>query len=115
MIAVIDTGVANIASVVYALQRLGLKSTVTKNSEEIGAASHVILPGVGSAPALMQSLEKYQLVSTIKNLTQPALGICLGLQVLFEYSEEDNTACLGLMTGDVSKLTGEANLIVNAW
>ncbi|MES2906991.1 MAG: imidazole glycerol phosphate synthase subunit HisH [Pseudomonadota bacterium] len=104
MIAVIDTGVANISSVMAALTRLGSRASVTAEHEEISSASHVIFPGVGAANAAMARLRASGLDHLIVKLTQPVLGICLGMQLLFEKSEEGETDGLGVLAGQVMKM-----------
>ena len=99
MIAIIDSGGANIASVRFALERLGVDSVLTADPEVISAAERVILPGVGAAPVAMAQLGRAGLVECIRGLTQPVLGICLGMQLLFERSEEGDTPLLGLVGG----------------
>jgi len=99
MIAIIDSGGANIASVRFALERLGVDSVLTADPEVISAAERVILPGVGAAPVAMAQLSRAGLVECICGLTQPVLGICLGMQLLFERSEEGDTPLLGLVGG----------------
>ena len=101
MIAIIDSGGANIASVTFALERCGATATLTTDAEMIASAEKVILPGVGAAPVAMAQLQKAGLVDCIRGLTQPVLGICLGMQLLFERSEEGDTALLGLIPGTV--------------
>ena len=101
MIAIIDSGGANIASVTFALERCGATATLTTDAEKIASADKVILPGVGAAPVVMAQLQKAGLVDCIRGLTQPVLGICLGMQLLFERSEEGDTALLGLIPGTV--------------
>ena len=101
MIAIIDSGGANIASVTFALERCGATGTLTTDAEMIASADKVILPGVGAAPVAMAQLQKAGLVNCIRQLTQPVLGICLGMQLLFERSEEGDTALLGLIPGTV--------------
>ena len=101
MIAIIDSGGANIASVTFALERCGATGTLTTDAEMIASADKVILPGVGAAPVVMAQLQKAGLVDCIRGLTQPVLGICLGMQLLFERSEEGDTALLGLIPGTV--------------
>jgi glutamine amidotransferase len=113
MIAVIDSGVANLASVMGALRRLGAEADVTSDSSKIRAADHVILPGVGAAGAAMDQLRAKGLIETIQNLTQPMLGICLGMQLLFAGSEEGQTGgallpCLNVMPGAVRQMTASA-------
>lgn len=105
-VAVIDSGGANLGSVLQALHRLGAEARLTQRADEIRQADHVILPGVGTAHAAMNALSQAGLVEVVRNLTQPVLGICLGLQLLFECSEEGEgtTPCLGVMPGEVKKL-----------
>lgn len=98
-IAIIDGGGANIASLKFALARLGCDAELTVDAETIKAASHVILPGVGAAADSMRRLSQARLVDVIPELRQPFLGICLGLQLLFEASEEDDATCLGVFPG----------------
>ena len=99
MIAIIDSGGANIASVRFALERLGVDSVLTADPAVISAAERVILPGVGAAPVAIAQLARAGLVECIRGLTQPVLGICLGMQLLFERSEEGDTPLLGLVGG----------------
>jgi glutamine amidotransferase len=103
-VAVIDSGGANIGSVLYALQRLGAEAALTADAAEIRAAPRVILPGVGAAAPAMARLRELGLVDTIRALRQPLLGICLGMQLLFEASDEGDTPCLGLLAGRVRRL-----------
>lgn len=99
-IAVIDSGGANIASVRHALSRLGHEGEVTADPAAIRAADRVLLPGVGAAADAMARLEAAGLVPVIRSLEQPVLGICLGMQLLFEGSEEDGgIGCLGILPG----------------
>jgi len=102
-VVIVDGGGANIASLNLALQRLGYTGQLSSDPAVIRAASHVILPGVGAARAAMERLQKAGLVSVIPELRQPVLGICLGLQLLFESSEEDDVACLGILPGRVRR------------
>ena len=104
MLAIVDSGGANIASVRFALARLGVESNLTTDTATIRAAERVILPGVGSAAEGMRRLQERGLVETVRSLTQPVLGICLGMQLLFDGSEEGPTATLGLIAGRVSLL-----------
>lgn len=99
MIAIIDSGGANIASVRFALERLGVDSVLTADPAVISSAERVILPGVGAAPVAMAQLGRAGLVECIRGLTQPVLGICLGMQLLFERSQEGDTPLLGLVGG----------------
>ncbi len=102
-VVIVDGGGANIASLNLALQRLGYTGQLSSDPAVIRAASHVILPGVGAARAAMERLQKTGLVSVIPELRQPVLGICLGLQLLFESSEEDDVTCLGILPGRVRR------------
>ncbi|MGK7296754.1 MAG: imidazole glycerol phosphate synthase subunit HisH [Candidatus Wenzhouxiangella sp. M2_3B_020] len=103
-IAVIDSGGANLGSVIQALNRLGAEGVLTRDADVIRGAERVILPGVGAAAWSMNALAEHGLADVIRGLTQPVLGICLGLQLLFESSAEGNTPCLGLVPGRVEKL-----------
>lgn len=100
-VAIVDGGGANIASLRFALERLGAAGELTADPAAIRSASHVILPGVGAARAAMERLRLKGLDTVIPRLTQPVLGICLGLQLLFDRSEEDDTECLGILKGAV--------------
>ncbi|TNJ34871.1 imidazole glycerol phosphate synthase subunit HisH [Arenimonas terrae] len=103
-LVLVDSGGANIGSVRYALQRLGVESRLSADPAEIIAADRVILPGVGAAGPGMARLRELGLVETLRGLRQPLLGICLGMQLLFETSEEGEEACLGLLPGRVARL-----------
>jgi glutamine amidotransferase len=96
MIAIINSGGANIASVKFALERLGADSILTDDVNIIRSADKVLLPGVGAAPVAMQCLSQSGLVDCIQTLKQPVLGICLGMQLLFSHSAEGDTPLLGL-------------------
>lgn len=98
-VAIIDGGGANIASLRFALARLDRDSVLTTDPECINEASHVILPGVGAAEAAMRRLHETGLDRLIPNLLQPVLGICLGLQLFLDGSEEDDARCLGILPG----------------
>jgi glutamine amidotransferase len=98
-VAIIDGGGANIASLRFALQRLGADSELTTDPDTIRAAARVILPGVGAAADAMEKLRTAGLDKVIPALTQPLLGICLGMQLLFESSAEEDTTCLGITEG----------------
>ncbi len=96
MIAVIKYNAGNIRSVAFALERLSIEFTVTDHPEEIQKADKVIFPGVGEASSTMKYLQDNKLDRVIKELKQPVLGICLGMQLLCSFSEENNTTCLGI-------------------
>ncbi len=102
-VAIIDNGGANIASLRYALERLGVSARLTADPAALRAAPRVILPGVGAAADAMQRLAALDLVETIRALTQPVLGICLGMQLLFESSDEGDRPCLGLLPARVER------------
>lgn len=104
-LAIIDSGGANISSVVFACRRLGVEPVFTGDPEVIAGADRVILPGVGAARAAMDRLEAQGLVACIRGLTQPVLGICLGMQLLFDSSAEGETVCLGVIPGRVEEMT----------
>jgi glutamine amidotransferase len=103
-LAIIDSGGANIASLRFAIERLGVAATLTTDPQVLRQASHVILPGVGAASDCMARLAQAGLVETIRTLRQPLLGICVGMQLLFESSAEGDVAGLALLPGRVQRL-----------
>lgn len=105
-IAVVDCCGANISSVVYALRRLGVDAHLTSDKAEVAAAGRVILPGVGAFDRCMAALHEHDLVATVKSLTVPVLGICVGQQLMFDGSEEGALPGLGLMPGTVRRVPG---------
>ena len=118
-VAIIDSGGANLASLVYALQRLGAKAVVSDEAAVIRNAPRVLLPGVGSAGNAMARLRAKGLPEVIAQLTQPLLGICLGMQLLFDHSDEGEgpadvggTQCLGIIPGRVTRMTATSQLPV---
>lgn len=107
-IAIVDTGCANLASVKFAFDRLGAESVVTQDPDTIYGAPRVILPGVGSAGYAMDQLRERELIPVIQNLVQPVLGICLGMQLIFDRSEEGDIEGLGMVDGNIEMLnTGD--------
>jgi glutamine amidotransferase len=106
-IAIIDSGGANIASLIYALRRQGTTATLTTDANIISAADRIILPGVGAARDAMTRLRDKKLLDVIRHLTQPVLGICLGMQLLAAASEEDDVECLGIIPGTAKKLAAD--------
>jgi len=112
MLAIVDSGGANIASVRFALERLGVRSELTADPAVIRSADRVILPGVGSAPEGMKRLQSRALVACVRALTQPVLGVCLGMQLLFENSDEGDVASLGLLRGRVARLPESPGITV---
>ena len=111
-VAIVKYNAGNIASVQNALQRLGVESTVTDDSQLLHTADRVIFPGVGEASTAMQYLRERGLDQTIRSLTQPVLGICLGMQLLCSTSEENDTECLGIFSNQVRRFSGENDLKV---
>ncbi len=103
MIAIIDYKAGNIRSVENALKRLGSEYSLTSDPQKIIKADHVILPGVGEASSAMKALEDTGLVPLIRNLTQPVLGICIGMQLMCASSEEGGTECLGIFRPEVTR------------
>jgi len=103
-LVIIDSGGANLGSVRHALQRLGVDAPVTLDKATIRAAERLILPGVGAAAPIMQRLRESGVADLLRELRQPLLGICVGMQVLFERSAEGDTACLGLIEGAIEKI-----------
>jgi glutamine amidotransferase len=101
MIAMLKYNAGNIKSVQNALSRLGYESIITDNPEVLMMADKVIFPGVGEASSAMKYLKERGLDKTIRSLTQPVLGICLGLQLMCNYSEENDTECLGIFNTNV--------------
>ena len=115
MIALVKYNAGNIRSVQNAVLRLGYECIITDNPAEIQSAEKVILPGVGEAGSAMRHLKERGLDVIIKNLKQPVLGICLGLQLLCEYSEEGDTKCLGIYNTSVKKLPPDDKVPHMGW
>lgn len=110
-VVIVDTGCANLSSVRYAFERLGARVLVTDNAAQIAAAPRVVLPGVGTARAAMAALARKDLIDTLRSLTQPVLGVCLGMQLLCTLSKERGCAdsesdceCLGLIPAEIDAL-----------
>ena len=109
MIAIIDYKAGNLTSVARALKHLGYDSQITDTAETILAAERVIFPGVGAAKATMENLRHRKLDDVLRQFYEsgkPMLGICIGIQILFQHSEEDDTECLGMLPGAVKKFIG---------
>ncbi|PJG82870.1 imidazole glycerol phosphate synthase subunit HisH [Caviibacterium pharyngocola] len=98
-ITIIDTGCANLSSVKFAFDRLGINAEISRDLTKIQSADKLLLPGVGTAQAAMRILQERDLIETIRKATQPMLGICLGMQLMTEYSTEGNVPTLNLMNG----------------
>lgn len=103
-VAIVDSGGANLASLQFALERLGARGTITASPAVIRSAGRVILPGVGAAGDAMQRLRSAGLDTVLPGLQQPVLGICLGMQLLYERTEEGDTQCLGIVPATVRRL-----------
>ena len=102
-IGIVDCGGANLNSIYYSFKRLNIDSFISNSIDELSQMDALVLPGVGSAGKVMETLIKKNLVSFIRETNKPLLGICIGMQILFDYSEEDNTECLGLIKGNITK------------
>jgi imidazole glycerol-phosphate synthase subunit HisH len=111
-VVIIGSCGSNLASRGFALERLGVEAPVTADRERIRSATHVILPGVGAAGAAMARLAEDGLVDVVPTLEQPVLGICLGMQLLFAGSDEDDAKCLGVIDARAGRLPQSAELPV---
>ena len=114
-VAIIDYGAGNIQSIRFALASLGVSATLSSDSETIQSASHVIFPGVGEASSAMTKLKSTKLDTLIPELTQPVLGICLGMQLMCNASEEGNTTALGIFDTEVVRFTTTRNVPHMGW
>jgi imidazole glycerol-phosphate synthase subunit HisH len=110
-VAVIDYKAGNIRSVLFALERLGVDAILTSDIETISKADKVIFPGQGEASSAMRSLRERGLDVVIPNLEQPFLGVCVGMQLLCEHSEENDTPCLGVIPQKVLKFQSETQKV----
>ena len=108
-VAIIDGGGANIASLQFALERLGARSQLTTDVSAIASSSHIILPGVGAAAAAMHKIRSHGLDDVIPKIEQPVLGICLGMQLLASNSDEDGAVCLGVYPDTATKLPASSD------
>lgn len=102
-VVIIDYNAGNVQSVLFALKRIGAEAELSCDTEIINAADKLIFPGVGEASSAMNMLRERGLDKTIKEFTKPVLGICLGMQLMTNYSEEGNTNCLGIFDTQVEK------------
>jgi|ERR1051326_6835680 glutamine amidotransferase len=107
VLTIIKYNAGNIRSVLFALERIGINAEVTDDVRKIRSADKVIFPGVGEASTAMHYLKERALDAVIKNLKQPVLGICLGMQLMCRYSEENSTDCLGIFDEDVRRYKAE--------
>ncbi len=103
-LAIVDLGCGNLGSVAIALERFGATPLVTDDADRMASAERVVLPGVGAAGFAMERIEALGLGDALRSLRQPVLGICLGMQLLFDSTEEDGVPCLGIVPGRVRKL-----------
>ena len=115
MIAIVKYNAGNIRSVQNTLNRLGYNCLITDNADDLRNADKVIFPGVGEANSAMKYLKNNGLDEVIKSLEQPILGICLGLQLMCEYSEEGDTSCLGIFPNIVKRFQGDAIVPHMGW
>jgi glutamine amidotransferase len=107
VLAIIKYNAGNIQSVLYALERIDVSAIVTDNHDVIKSADKVIFPGVGEASSAMKYLKNRKLDELIKSLTQPVLGICLGMQLMCRYSQENDTDCLDIFDGEVKRFDSQ--------
>ncbi|WP_310558606.1 imidazole glycerol phosphate synthase subunit HisH [Flavobacterium sp.] len=114
-IVIINYGAGNIQSIMFAIERLGYKAVLSNNPDEIKAADKVIFPGVGEASYAMKMLQESGLDTLIPTLKQPVFGICLGMQLMCNYSEEGNTEGLGIFDVDVVKFTSKVKVPQMGW
>ncbi len=115
MIAIINYGAGNVKSVKFALERIGIDAVLTNDIYEIKRADKVIFPGVGEANSAMQELKTYDLDKLIPTLKQPVLGICLGMQLMCDYSEEGDTNCMGIFPIKVERFRTELKIPQVGW
>lgn len=114
-LVIINYGAGNIKSIQFAFNRLGIDAVLSNNPEEILAADKIIFPGVGEASTAMIKLKETGLDTLIPNLKQPVLGICLGMQLLCNYTEEGNTKGLGVFNTDVKRFTNNVKVPQMGW
>jgi len=114
-IVIINYGAGNIQSIMFAIERLGFKAVLTNNPEEIKSADKVIFPGVGEASSAMAKLRESGLDGLIPQLKQPVLGICIGMQLMCNKTEEGNTQGLGIFDVDVLKFSNNVKVPQMGW
>ena len=114
-IVIIDYGAGNVRSVQFALERLGYSAVCSNDTEIIKSADKVIFPGVGEAQSAMKEINRFGLDKVIPNLKQPVLGICLGMQLMCRFSEENNTECLNIFPVDVLKFDEQFKVPQIGW
>jgi glutamine amidotransferase len=111
VLKIVKYNAGNIQSVLFALERIGVQAEVTDNVEALQSADKVIFPGVGEASTAMEYLKARNLDQVIKNLKQPVLGVCLGMQLMCAYSEENDTPCLGIFEEQVLRFDSNGNAL----
>ena len=114
-IAIVKYNAGNVCSITNALNRLGIEPVITDNAEYLSTADKIIFPGVGEASSAMQYLKAHHLDNLIRDLKQPILGICLGMQLLCRFSEENNTNCLGIFDLNVKKFSSPLKIPQIGW
>lgn len=114
-IVIIDYGAGNVKSVQFALERLGYDAICSNDAKVIEAADKVIFPGVGEAKSAMEEIKKFGLEKVIPNLKQPVLGICLGMQLMCKFSEENDTECLNIFPMEVKRFTEQLKVPQIGW
>lgn len=114
-IVIVDYGAGNVKSVQFALERLGYQSICSNDASTIQAADKVIFPGVGEANSAMLEIKKFGLEKVIPKLIQPVLGICLGMQLMCRFSEENNTSCLNIFPMDVLRFSNDLKVPQISW
>ena len=114
-ISIIKYNAGNIQSVLFALERIGINAIVTDDIEVLQKSDKVIFPGVGEASSAMNYLKERKLDEVIVNLKQPVLGICLGMQLMCQHSEEGNTNCLGIFDNNIKLFSGDVKVPQIGW
>ncbi len=114
-VSIVKYNAGNVQSVLFALERIGVNAIVTDNIDELNASDKIIFPGVGEASSAMNYLKERKLDAAIVNLKQPVLGICLGMQLMCNYSEEGNTNCLGIFDNQIKLFKGENKVPQIGW
>jgi glutamine amidotransferase len=114
-VSIVKYNAGNVQSVLFALERIGVNAIVTDNIDELNTSDKIIFPGVGEASSAMNYLKERKLDAVIVNLKQPVLGICLGMQLMCNYSEEGNTNCLGIFDNQIKLFKGDIKVPQIGW
>ena len=114
-VSIIKYNAGNLQSVLFALERIGISAAVTDDIDILNSSDKVILPGVGEASSAMHYLKERKLDEVIVNLKQPVLGICLGMQLMCQHSEEGNTNCLGVFDNNIKLFSGDVKVPQIGW